>query len=96
MSQITLAAERRTTKGSGPAGRLRATGKIPAVLYGKGLDATSITVDHHEVRQAFNDRANREAPFTITLDGTSYAVKIQAIQRSPRDNTAVHIDFITV
>lgn len=96
MSQITLAAEQRNTKGSGPAGRLRATGKIPAVLYGKGLEATSITVDHREVRHAFNDRANRAVPFTMTLDGASYTVKIQDIQRSPRDNTAMHIDFVTV
>ena len=97
MSDLTLAAERRDTTGSGPSGRLRNEGRIPAVLYGKGIDTPiSITVDHREVRHAFQDKANRLLTFTLTVDGTPHQVKIQEIQRDPVRNTAAHIDFITV
>ena len=97
MSDLTLAAARRDTTGSGPSGRLRLDGRIPAVLYGKGIDTPiSLTVDHREVRHAFQDKANRLLTFTLTVDGTPHQVKIQEIQRDPVRNTAAHIDFITV
>ena len=44
MPDITLAAEPRTERGSRPAGRLRRQGKVPAVVYGLGTDAVSVTV----------------------------------------------------
>lgn len=96
MSEITLQAEQRSIHGSGPVSRLRLEGKLPAVLYGKGMETQSITVDHREVRHAFNDSANRANPFTLVLDGKSHTVKLQAIQRHPVKNTAVHIDFMVV
>ena len=97
MSELTLAAELRTAIGSAPTGRLRASGKLPAVLYGKGIEKPiSITVDHREIRHAFNDAKNRTQIFTLTVDGAPYKVKIQEIQRDPVRNTAAHIDFITV
>ena len=44
MPDITLAAEPRTELGSGPAGRLRRDGKVPAVVYGLDADPQSVTV----------------------------------------------------
>jgi len=38
MPDVTLTAEPRTERGSGPAGRLRRTGKVPAVVYGLEVD----------------------------------------------------------
>ncbi len=97
MSEITLVAELRTALGSANAGRLRATGKLPAVVYGKGLDAPlPIAVDHREIRHAFNNRANRELPFTLVVGGVNHTVKIQEIQRDPVRGSAAHLDFIIV
>ena len=96
MSDITLTAERRTATGSGAAGRLRTTGKIPGVIYGKGTETVSIELDHHDVTVTFPSRASREDSFTIVLDGVSIAVKFQDIQRHKTRNTALHIDFMRV
>ena len=97
MSEITLNAEVRTALGSANSGRLRASGKLPAIVYGKGLAApVAITVDHREVRNAFNDRTVRELPFTLVVDGVSHNVKIQDIQRDPVKGGAAHLDFIIV
>lgn len=97
MSELTIAAEVRTSSGSADAGRLRAAGKLPAVLYGKGIASPiSLVVDHREIRNAFPDRASRTKSFTLVVDGTSHTVKIQDVQRDPVRGTAAHLDFMTV
>lgn len=96
MSDITLTAERRTATGSGAVGRLRTTGKIPGVIYGKGVETVSVELDHHDVTVTFPTRASREDSFTIVLDGVSIPVKFQDIQRHKTRNTALHIDFMRV
>ena len=95
MADITFNAEVRTTSGSRSAGRLRAAGKVPAVLYGKGIQTPiSLAVDHRELRNTFNDRSVREKPFTLVVDGVSREVKIQDIQRDPVRGSAAHVDFV--
>jgi large subunit ribosomal protein L25 len=93
---ITLDAEVRRETGSRPAGRLRAAGKLPAVLYGKGMDPVQLSLDHHDVRVALQDRTARESELTLNVGGTAHRVKVQSIQRDPVRNTAVHIDFLAV
>ena len=41
MAEITLVAETGRTTGSAASGRLRAEGKVPAVVYGLGADPQS-------------------------------------------------------
>jgi large subunit ribosomal protein L25 len=93
MSQITLQAELRTETGSGAAGRLRAAGRIPGVVYGKG-DPVHVTVDHHELRLAFPTMASRASDVSLVVDGTAHAVKLQEIQRDPVKGVAIHLDFV--
>lgn len=96
MADITLAAQRRTETGSRPAGRLRAAGRIPGVVYGKGVEAFGVSLDHREVRNTFGHAETRAQAFTLMVDGVAHQVKIQEIQRDPLKGTAAHIDFVTV
>ncbi len=96
MPDITLNAELRTESGSAAAGRMRAAGRIPGVVYGKGVAAVSISVDHRELRNAFNTSAKRTEEFNLVLGGTTHRVKIQELQRSPLKSAAVHVDFMVV
>ncbi len=96
MADITLEAQLRTDTGSRPAGRLRATGRIPGIVYGKGVEAFGVSLDHREVRNTFNHAENRLVEFSLVVDGVPHKVKIQDIQRDPVKGTAAHIDFRTV
>jgi large subunit ribosomal protein L25 len=96
MADITLNAELRTGTGSADAGRLRAAGKLPAVVYGKGMTPVSIILDHHQVSLAFKTTESRSQHFTIVLDGKSHEVKIQEIQRDPVKRSARHLDLMVV
>ena len=50
--EVTLRAETGRTQGSRPTRRLRLTGQVPAVVYGKDIEAQPIAVDARELHGA--------------------------------------------
>jgi large subunit ribosomal protein L25 len=64
--QITLRAETGRTTGSRASRRLRRTGRVPAIVYGKHADPLAIAVDHRELRAALTTEAGTNA--LISLD----------------------------
>ena len=57
-----LTAERRSDAGKGVARKLRAAGKVPAVLYGQGIDATPLTVDARELQHLLHSERRLQRP----------------------------------
>ncbi|HXW31675.1 MAG TPA: hypothetical protein VEJ21_01185, partial [Acidimicrobiales bacterium] len=57
MADITLVAEPGRPTGSRPARRLRAAGRIPAVLYGTSLEPVPVSVGGRELRAALSTPA---------------------------------------
>ena len=97
MAEITLNAEVGRPTGSSNAGRLRTTGRIPAVIYGHGIDPLSISVDGRELRAALHHEAGINALLSLKLsDGGSHLALTKEIQRHPVRNTVVHVDFLVV
>lgn len=89
----TLTAETRTEFGKGFARRLRAAGKIPAVVYGHGAEPIHVALPGHEtaliVRQA-------NALIDLTVDGTQHLVLVKDVQRDPVRQIIEHVDLIVV
>ncbi|WP_261164602.1 50S ribosomal protein L25/general stress protein Ctc [Microbacterium sp. Marseille-Q6965] len=89
----TLSAETRTEFGKGYARRLRAAGKIPAVIYGHGAEPIHVALPGHEtaliVRQA-------NALIDLTVDGTAHLVLVKDVQRDPVRQVIEHVDLIVV
>jgi large subunit ribosomal protein L25 len=96
MSETVLQAEVGRRAGSSDARRLRADGKIPAVVYGHGMDPISVSVDRRELRQALSGGAGMNTILDLTVDGTVYPSLIKDIQRHPVKRSVQHIDFIQV
>jgi len=96
MSETVLTAEAGRRTGSSDARRLRADGKIPAVVYGHGMDPLSVSVDRRELRQALSGAAGMNTILDLTVDGTVYPSLIKEIQRHPVRRSVQHIDFIQV
>lgn len=96
MSETVLQAEVGRRAGSSDARRLRADGKIPAVVYGHGMDPISVSVDRRELRQALSGAAGMNTILDLTVDGTVYPSLIKDIQRHPVKRSVQHIDFIQV
>jgi large subunit ribosomal protein L25 len=93
MPDVALSATLRDTRGSKSSRRLRREGQIPAVLYGHGSDPLTITVDAHELRQAYAKQSGGGVLFGLELDGKDHLVITREIQRHPVRRSIAHIDF---
>ncbi|MFC7789252.1 50S ribosomal protein L25/general stress protein Ctc [Microbacterium sp. MAHUQ-60] len=86
-------ADLRTSFGKGFARRLRAEGKIPAVVYGHGTDPVHVALPGHQVSLIIR-RAN--ALLELDIDGTSSLVLVKDVQRDPVRQIIEHIDLLVV
>jgi len=86
-----LTVEKREGGGKGVAGRLRGTGKIPAVIYGH-TEPTSITVDAREFRTAFK-RITQNTIVELHMPGGVHEVLVKDYQRDNLTGQILHVDF---
>jgi large subunit ribosomal protein L25 len=96
MEEVALAAEAGRTTGSAAARRLRTAGKIPAVLYGHGVDPQSLAVDGRDLRLALNREAGLNALISLDVDGRRHLAMARQVQRHPVRGTVDHVDFVIV
>src|SRR3954466_12726853 len=96
MPDNTLTAEPRTTLGSRPAGRLRRAGKVPAVVYGLGIDTLPITVPARELQHILTGESGANSLITLEVDGESVLTLARQIHRHPTRGELVHVDFIRI
>ena len=96
MPDITLATEPRTQLGSRPSGRLRREGKVPAVVYGLGAEAVSITVASRELQHILAGESGANTLITLDVDGQSVLTLARQIHRHPTKGELVHVDFVRI
>jgi large subunit ribosomal protein L25 len=93
---ITLVAETGRTTGSAASRRLRANGKVPAVLYGRGADPVSLTVDWRELRSALTTDKGLNALLTLKVGSKKTTALVKDLQRHPVRRDVLHVDFLSV
>ena len=86
-------AELRTSFGKGFARRLRAAGKIPAVIYGHGEDPVHVALPGHQVALLLR-RAN--AVLELDVEGTQQLTLVKDVQKDPVHQIIEHIDLLVV
>jgi large subunit ribosomal protein L25 len=94
MSDATLTAERRTEFGKGPSRRLRRADKIPAVLYGHGMEPVHLVLPGHDTSLALK-HANALLTIEVAGEDTRLALP-KAVQRDPLRGTVEHVDLVVV
>jgi len=87
-----LTANKREITGKA-ARRLRHMGRLPAVVYGHSISASTIELDAHEFDRVFA-RTGRTQLIDLVIDsGRPSKVLVKEVQISPRRNTTLHVDF---
>jgi len=86
-------AELRENFGKGFARRLRAAGKIPAVIYGHGTDPVHVALPGHQVSLLVR-RAN--AVLELDLGGKEQLTLVKDVQKDPVRQIIEHVDLLVV
>lgn len=92
--EITIVAEPRPERGKNEARRLRAGGRIPAVVYGAGKDATAVSVNPKEIDRILFSSSGHNTIFNVEVDGQETApAMIVDWQHDPVKDLLLHIDL---
>jgi len=94
----TLEAVRREGRGKNEANRLRASGKIPAVVYGtasngKTPEGVAVTVDPKTLLRILHSESGANTLITLSLDGGQSRVMVKEYQLDPTTHHLLHADF---
>jgi large subunit ribosomal protein L25 len=98
MEQIALRAESRSELGTRPARRMRREGRVPAVVYGRGLAPKTVSVDRRDLYAVLHTEAGANALIDLTVEGErkSLLTVAREVQRDPVRGEIVHLDFISI
>ena len=97
--EATLEAIKREGRGKNEANRLRASGKIPAVVYGsrsegKAPEGVPVSVDPKQVLRILHSDSGANTLITLKVDGSTEArVMVKEYQLDPVTHQLLHADF---
>ena len=99
MSETTLTGELREGAGKGVARKLRAAGRVPAVLYGHGLDSVRLSLDPSALEHVIKT-SDAGLNTLIALEGDASiagkTVLVKELQRDPVRGQMLHADLFEV
>lgn len=93
-----LAARPRSETGKGVSRKLRASGRVPAVVYGHGEETRSLTVDAHELERLLSTVRVESTLIELSIEGERAPVRalVRELQTHPYRETVLHIDFYQI
>jgi len=93
---IVLVAETKRPLGTRASRRLRHHGRVPAVVYGHGVEAVPVSVDARALRAALSTSAGRNAVFELDVEGTHHLAMAKVVDHHPVRHTIAHVDFLVI
>lgn len=93
MSEVNIVAQARSEFGKGAARKLRREGRIPAVIYGNGIELMHITLPEHELNLALR---KPRVVLAVTFEGSTVITKPRDVQRDPVKRVLEHLDLVII
>jgi large subunit ribosomal protein L25 len=95
--EVTLEATARDSFGKNEARRTRKAGRVPAVLYGEGRDATPIAVEPKALLKILHSEAGANTLIALKMGGAGDTrVLVKEYQLDPVTHHVLHADFYKV
>jgi len=93
-----LKAKKREGTGKGVARKLRQDGRVPAVLYGRELEAVHLSVDAHEAELLFRAISVDNTIVSLQVEGEKqpFETLVREIQMHPWRASMLHVDFLRI
>jgi len=90
---IDIPASKRTETGTGRVNRFRKSGNIPAVLYGKMVQTSNLTVDSKTFTKIINHSASDNILVNLKLEAGEQLALVQEVQHDHIKGGILHVDF---
>jgi large subunit ribosomal protein L25 len=91
-----LEASVRQDLGKGASRRLRRDNKVPAVIYGGGVEPVSLVMAHNKVMHSLENEAFYSHILTVNIDGKVEKAVLKDLQRHPYKPAILHLDLLRV
>lgn len=96
MNTIVVKSEKRQDRGSNAAGRLRARGFVPAVLYGESMDTLALVLNKKDIVQILRLETGENTIFKVAVESGDYDAMIKELQVDPATDELLHVDLIRI
>jgi large subunit ribosomal protein L25 len=96
MAEKKLTATVRDGMGKGPARRLRAAGRVPATVYGHGMEPLSVAVDARDLFHILHTDAGSNVLIDLHVGTDRHLTLPREIQRDHIRGRFIHVDFLAV
>lgn len=96
MEAVPLSAETRSVLGRNQMKKVRANGRIPGVLYGKGTDPAVIDISRKEFEHLVHHSVSENVLVDLSIGGGSssaHLALIQEVEHHPLTGQVLHVDF---
>jgi len=93
MATASLTGETRNETGKGVSRKLRAAGRVPAVVYGHAREPQALSLTTRELEKLLSQIATGSTVVELTLGGTTTKTLIREVQRHPFKKQILHVDF---
>ncbi len=93
MATVQLNAVARDDSGKGAARKLRAMGKVPAVIYGHKREAQTLELDTRDLEKMLEHIVAESTVIELAIGGQTSKTLIREIQRHPFKRQILHVDF---
>jgi len=96
MKSVPLKAYPRTQTRRGGAKKLRDTGRVPAVIYGREVKPQNLEISAKEIGDLIHHSASENLLVDLSVENDARAKRlalVQEIQHHPLDGKVLHVDF---
>src|SRR6476646_2581679 len=94
--QVKLTAERRTALGRSAVRKLKATGSVPAVMYGSKNKPEALQVSKRDINALLSHAAGENILVELDIAGKTHLALVQEVQHAPLGGAVLHVDFHAV
>jgi large subunit ribosomal protein L25 len=96
MKSVPLKAYPRTQTRRGGVKKLRATGRVPAVIYGREIKPQNLEISAKEIGDLIHHSASENLLVDLSVENDARSKRlalVQEIQHHPLDGKVLHVDF---
>ncbi len=93
MKETKLEANLKQEHGRGASRRLRRSGQVPAIIYGSGAEAISISLDHNNIYHALKREYFHTSILNLDIAGKTEKVLLRDFQVHAYRPEILHLDF---